>query len=242
MSLDAAQSACALAVATSTGNRCGHDPEAPRFFSPPADHGTRPSVLRTSIQRLQDYFARPLLIPTLNAQNRSDRQQRSERREACVALLQAILHYTDLVTLRVGIPGLIKGTFTPVPFKILADRAGLHLRRAHRAAADLRRAGLIGLSLRAKEVSPGEWRGLDAVRTVSAALFGLFGLRDELRREQKKAVRRLEQKRLEKRREQRSLESYHRDNARQVIASKSLKELLNELEDAPQQNTGRRRR
>ena len=26
-----------------SGNRCGHDPEAPRWFAPPEEHGTRPT-------------------------------------------------------------------------------------------------------------------------------------------------------------------------------------------------------
>lgn len=82
------------------GNNCGHIPDKPRWFVPPEKHANRPGILRRIIQSIRDYYARPgEILPGLNAANESDRQQRSERREACVAILGCILHYTDLITL-----------------------------------------------------------------------------------------------------------------------------------------------
>ena len=87
------------------GNDCGHDPKNPRFFKPPEKHSPRPGVLRSLVLKIREYYQNPRkTIPSLDLANGSDRQQRSERREACLALLGCIIHYTDLVTLRVGIP------------------------------------------------------------------------------------------------------------------------------------------
>ena len=84
------------------GNNCGHIPDKPRWFAPPEKHANRPGILRRIIQSIRDYYARPgEILPGLNAVNESDRQQRSERREACVAILvnasEAVLENGEIV-------------------------------------------------------------------------------------------------------------------------------------------------
>ncbi len=211
------------------GNRCGHDPNTPRLFAAPEEHRDRPPVIRELIRRVADYYADPSKIPTLNAANASDRQQRSERREACVALLQAILHYTDLVTLRVGLPGDEGEAFTALPLRLIASRAGLTMRRAWRAVRALRLAGLLGVHVRSEEVAPGSWRARAAIRTVPAALFSVFGLGEELKRERKKASKR--------RREAVDAPPppphAERGAGRQALGAAALKELMGNLADAP---------
>lgn len=70
-----------------------------------APRGNRPRILVEMQMRLDAYLDDPSRhLPTLNAANESVRQQRLERRTACVQLLRALLKYLDLVSLRVGIP------------------------------------------------------------------------------------------------------------------------------------------
>ncbi len=140
--------------------------------------------------RLDAYLADPALcLPTLNAANGSARQQRLERRIACVQLLRAMLKYLDLASLRVGIPRR-EGGFVSLTMPFLARHAGLPLRRAERAMRDLLRAGLVKAQQRCEQTDDGAYRGLAALRQLPAALFGAFGLAKWLRHERSKAVMR----------------------------------------------------
>ena len=182
--------AIALAgVVTGTGNRCGHDPTAPRWFEPPPQHANRPKILRQLQERVRAYFDDPKVLPSLNAANGSPRQQRSERREACLDLLGALVHYLDLATLRVGIPQ-ADGSIQGLSLAFLAEKAGLGRRRAERACRDLRKAGLVNIHPRAQKTEDGHYRGQPAIRGVPEALFQVFGLAKWLQHERDKAVKR----------------------------------------------------
>lgn len=159
---------------TKTGNHCGHQPAAPRLFVPPAGHQARPGILVRLIERLQRYYRRPQEIPSLNRANGSNRQQRSERREACLVVLSVLLHYLDLVTLRVGIPK--AGKITGMTVKFIAQRADLGKRRVERALADLATANLITVHPYVKRHADGRYTGFGAIRTVSPKLFAIYGL------------------------------------------------------------------
>ena len=76
----------------------------PALVRTPPQHAARPKILLQLQERVRTYFDDPKVLPSLNAANGSPRQQRSERREACLDLLGALVHYLDLATLRVGIP------------------------------------------------------------------------------------------------------------------------------------------
>ena len=171
------------------GNRCGHDPCCPRWFEPPAHHAPHPKILVKLQAAVRAYFADPAVLPSLNAANGSARQQRSERREACLALLGALVHYLDLVTLRVGIPQ-ADGSFEGLTLEFLAERAGLGLRRAERACRDLRKAGLVEVYPIARKTDGDRYRGLPAIRRLPVALFQVFGLSRWLQRERDKAASR----------------------------------------------------
>ncbi|CAI8982806.1 replication protein RepA [Methylocaldum szegediense] len=176
------------------GNRCGHNPAKPRWFDPPQKHADRPHVLRKLIERIRDYYSSPQkTLPGLNAVNESDRQQRSERREACICLLGCLLHYTDLVTLRVGIPQ-SDGSFQGLTMEFLAKTSGLGLRRAERAIHDLAAAGIVSIHPIAKRLDDCAYKGFAAIRAVSRSLFDAFGLGKWLRHEREKAVKRREKK------------------------------------------------
>ena len=182
--------AIALArVVTGTGNRCGHDPAAPRWFEPPPQHAARPKILLQLQERVRAYFDDPKVLPSLNAANGSSRQQRSERREACLDLLGALVHYLDLATLQVGIPQ-ADGSIQGLSLAFLAEKAGLGRRRAERACRDLRKAGLVNIHPRAQKTEDGHYRGQPAIRGVPEALFQVFGLHQWLQHERDKAVKR----------------------------------------------------
>jgi hypothetical protein len=152
--------------------------------------GGLPRILTAAIERLEAYLDDPASsLPTLNTANGNDRQQRLERRRACVQLLRAQIQYMDLASMRVGVPQ-TGGKFLCLTLKFLARKAGLGLRRAERAMADLLRAGLVRSSQRCAKDEAGNYRGLAAIRQLPVALFGALGLGRWLRHERSKAVMR----------------------------------------------------
>lgn len=177
-------------ASVSSGNRCGHDPLRPRRFAAPSHHAPHPKILVRLQEAIWSYYPEPAaVLPSLNAANGSARQQRSERREGCLALLGALVHYLDLVTLRVGIPQ-ADGGFKGLTLEFLAERAGLGLRRTERACRDLRKAGLVEIHPLARKAEDGRHRGLPAVRRLPISLFKVFGLNKWLQHERDKAARR----------------------------------------------------
>ena len=176
-----------------SGNRCGHDPSRPRFFAPPERHRGRPLILRKLEEKIREYFDDPRkTIPSLDLANGKDRQQRSERREACLAVLGCMIHFLDLVTLRVGIPA--QGGFRGLTVPYLAGLSGLGERRAERAIADLVDAGLVTVHPLCQRKDDLTFKGYAAIRTISATVFALFGLGRWLPHEREKAAARLKKK------------------------------------------------
>ena len=127
------------------GNFCGHDPQNPRLtLEKPAKTGI-PFVLTRLMALLKSYYDNPRqIIPSLDLANGSERQQRSERREACLLLLTVLLKYTDLASLRVGIP--TEDGFLSLTVDYLAKQTGMALKRVERALADLKAAGLVTIA------------------------------------------------------------------------------------------------
>lgn len=183
------------------GNRCGHHPDAPRYFVTPEKHATRPQILRRAQSAIQTYYRRPDTLPTLNSANRSSRQQRSERREACISLLACILHYTDLTTLRVAIPQ-PNGTAAGLTMPYMAALAALGERRAERAIRDLKAAGIITVHPICEKLDNARYKGLAAIRTVSKELFAALGLGRWLAHERRRAGERQAQKTEKRRRKE----------------------------------------
>jgi hypothetical protein len=179
------------------GNGCGHDPLNPNFtLAKPAKKGKGglPPILTKCMERIADYYYRPRqVLPSLYFANDSDRGQRSERREACVLLLKALLKHTDLVSLRVGIP--TKDGFLNLTVDYISQQTGMELKRSERALGDLKAAGLITISQPCQRLTDGSWKGLAAVKAISKHLFGAIGLNtNTLKRERKKAGKRLKKK------------------------------------------------
>jgi hypothetical protein len=165
-------------------------PTSPRIFEAPSHHKPRPGILRKLTEKLASYYYSPAkVLPSLNLANGNDSQQRSERREACLQLLACLIHFLDLLTLRVGIPHQ-NGTFAGLSLPYLAGLSGLELRRAERACHDLVASGILGVHPIAKIKNTGEFSGLPAIRTLSQALFRAFNLGHWLKHERDKASKR----------------------------------------------------
>jgi hypothetical protein len=218
-----------------TGNRCNHNPEAPRFFSPSDNqrterHSPRPAILKRLTSAIEEYFDSPKILPTLNAANGSQRQQRTERREACCAVLGVLVHFLDLVTLRVGIPQ-TNGSMEGIPMESkdldgggrivgLAEMAGLCVRRAERAIRDLKAAGIITVHPICEKIEEGVYKGYAAIRTITAKLFDVVGLGRWLTHERRKA---------KERRDKRTEKARRKALANAMLAGTKLEQQLKDL-------------
>ena len=175
------------------GNFCGHRPCSPRLdLVKPSTAKRRPRILKVLQVRLKAYYNSPRVLPSLNNANRSKRQQRSERREACLQLMTAILEFTDLASLRCGVP--TQAGFLSLTLDYLVQFTGLGQRRAERALADLKSARLLTVAQPRQLGEDGQWRGLAAVKAVNKLLFSAFGLGHRLRHERDRAAARLKRK------------------------------------------------
>lgn len=174
------------------GNRCGHDPRAPQLqptIQPKTGKGGLPPLLRLAVEKLRKYFTNPDLLPTLNAANKSSRQQRGERRESCVRVLSTLLHRMDIATLRVGVPR-SDGSHYDYSIEQIAEAAGLGLKRTKRAIADLKRAGLITINQVRRKASDNSFKSLVAIKTINRSLFATLGLGAMFSRENEKRAKR----------------------------------------------------
>lgn len=156
------------------GNWCGHDPESPRFFQKPQEHKERPKIITWAIDAWRRYYGLPTsYFKELRMRRNSTRQQRSEAREALASIAQVLLHYTELASLRVGVPHASEG-FRSLTIEFLADKAGIGLKRAQRAIKLLVRAGYLKMIERFDvKVDAGKERfiGLAAVKCLTPAFF-----------------------------------------------------------------------
>ena len=178
------------------GNNCGHVPSNPRWFEPPLQH-TRPKIISKLIGEIQQYYCNPTsTIPSLNLANGSNRQQRSERREACLSVLGCLVHYLDLASLRVGIPQ-PDNSFAGISMLFIAEKAGLTLKRTERAVKDLVASSLITVHPLCEKLSDTVYKGYAAIRTISKKLFTLFGMGGRLKFDREKASAR-QRKRIRK--------------------------------------------
>ncbi|MBR8186476.1 Crp/Fnr family transcriptional regulator [Burkholderia ambifaria] len=148
-----------------------------------------PRILRELKARLSRYLDKPAQwLAQLNAANGSRRQQRSERRLACVQLARAMIKYCDLRTMRIGVPGAAGWVDFTLPY--LASQAGLSERRAERALRDLQKARLVKVR-RQCELEQTErgvrYKGVASIKYLTSTLFEAFGLGKWLRHERTRA-------------------------------------------------------
>lgn len=170
-----------------TGNRCGHDPKNPRL-SPlepiRTGPGGLPRILSLAAEKAKEWFFFPGQCPALNPH--PDRQTRSERREACQIVIEALLKRLDLASLCVGTPTPANG-FIDVDMKTIVADSGLGKRRCERAIAQLKAAGFLHVRQPRRRNEEGAYVGLRAIRVFTEKFFDWLGLLPILKRERERA-------------------------------------------------------
>ena len=169
-----------------SGNRCGHNPASPKFLVQPHAQNM-PKFIARSIDLVEHYYYRLKDLPQLDTLNRH-RKKRSERREAVIQTLKALLKYMDLVTMTVGIP--TKDGQVGLTLLRLHQETTISFPRFKRAIADLRAAGLLSISQPRMTNSAGQVRGLVGIKAISARLFEALKIDFWLRRERERASKR----------------------------------------------------
>ncbi|GJA64102.1 hypothetical protein KAM351_27130 [Aeromonas caviae] len=169
-----------------SGNRCGHNPSNPSFLVKPHAHKI-PKILSRSRELVELYYSRLKELPQLDTLN-PHRKKRSERREAVIQTLKALLKYMDLVTMTVGIP--TKDGQVGLTLVRLHKEVSISWPRFKRALADLRAAGFLSISQPRMTNSAGQVRGLVGIKAISPRLFEALKIDFWLRRERDRASKR----------------------------------------------------
>lgn len=169
-----------------SGNRCGHNPNKPKFLVQP--HAQKaPKFIARARELVEHYYYRLKELPQLDTLN-PHRKKRSERREAVIQTLKALLKYMDLVTMTVGVP--TKDGQVGLTLLRLHKETTISWPRFKRAIADLRAAGLLSISQPRMTNSAGQVRGLVGIKAISARLFEALKIDFWLRRERERASKR----------------------------------------------------
>jgi len=190
----AAPSGASFLADTLCGNRCGHDPRNPRLDPVRPirkGKGGLPRILSLAAERTKAWYDHPKKCPPLLAP--TDRKVRSERREACLVVLETLLSHLDLASLALGVPTLANG-FTDIGMKAIVRDSGLGQRRCERAIGQLRKAGFMHVRQPRRINEEGKYFGCRAIRIITSALFEWLGLGPMLRREQARASEALRRK------------------------------------------------
>jgi len=175
------------------GNKCNHNARQPRLHPTRPirkGQGGLPRILSLAAERAKAWYRHPQKCHVLN---KSNRQTRSERREAYQIIVETMLSFLDLASLCLGTPTLDNG-FVDVSMKSLAEASGMSQRRCERAIADLKMAGLLEVKQPRKINEHGEYVGLRAIRVIREAFFEFLDLGPMLRRERARATERLRRK------------------------------------------------
>lgn len=193
------------------GNRCGHRVDQPRFYQP-----NKPSAIKI-LQNAQDnckkfyyQYSKCHYLPSLLIVRNSNRKIRSEGREHILSIVQILIQYCDLASMKVGVPNQ-NGTFWSPSLKWLAEKAGFrkstdpHLvgqKRAWRAIKTLVNAGYIEVQQRSKLNAEGQFKSFAAIKKVSEKLFLELGISkqrfDNYRKTAVKRFKRLQRQQAEK--------------------------------------------
>lgn len=162
-------------------NYCRHLPAYPEFFKMPGNHKPRAKIIQEAITRLMDAYFKPkkqLTALQMHTQTTGN-QVKSQRRNAAIAILQAMLYYIDDATGRVG-RRVDNGGFNDLSIRKLADYAGLRLKRAKRAMADIVKAGYIKVTRQYIRAENGDIFALPSIREVTPKLFVELDIKGDL--------------------------------------------------------------
>jgi hypothetical protein len=176
------------------GNKCGHDRQSPIFFSKPISHAARPKLLQEAMERLSQAYNNKKFLKNLHFLTPKPRKKRSERMEAIIAVSQALVHYVDAWSLRVGlVTG--QGEFQSFDLKFIASRAKLNIIRTRRALYDLCKAGYLKITRQYQKQDDDTYSGIASIRELTTDFFNdlgidyhrLFQLQEWKRKRQEKA-------------------------------------------------------
>ena len=164
-----------IANSDSTGNWCGHDKENPRYYYGKLAHKKRPMILEKAKASAERFYESPNKIMCgLKVIRHSNRQVRSESREAIASVIQVLMHYIDLASLRFVMPTSDGSLFCPT-MKFIAKSAGIGMKRLSRVIAELKKVGYLKVCERYKK-KDGDYIGLSAVKCVRPQLFYALGI------------------------------------------------------------------
>lgn len=225
------------------GNFCGHNPKLPRFVMrhhayfakqdiDDLGNKRRPQILYDIVERIKAYYHDTDVIPVLQNANfnrrTSDRQRRSEYREAIVNILSVMVMNMDLASLRVGQP-MVTGGFFNYSVEWLAKKANLSKSRAKRALSDLNDSTLIS-SYQYRELidkEKKEYIAHNAARVFDYAFFRMLNI--DLQKFSK-ARKMSHQKHKDKQAQHRSIE----DEKAEAVARLNMNKVMRDID--PQKN------
>jgi len=176
------------------GNFCLHSPNKPSYLNlplPPEGKKSLPTLLTKARKRVIKYYEDPDFLPSLNYANGNTRQQRTERRDACVCLMLVFLRYLDLVTLTIAIPKVDR--MDSLSINTLANWSNLSFWRTREAITDLKEAGIVSLHQpREYDKQKDEWSASVAIKAIPESFFYAIGLGKLLEPARKKATNKLD--------------------------------------------------
>jgi hypothetical protein len=188
-----------------TGNRCGHQPSAPRLIikSNPyvgergwekagqlddLGHKRKSAWFYEVAEKLNQFYQFPRLLPALGLiyKDMTTRKHRSEAREADAALMTALTHHVELASVnwkegfcRVGMP--TQGGFVYFDNKYWCKVTGLTPSRLKRSFARLAKVGFIKRERRWTEREGGRFKGLATMTLIYLGFYHALGLLDGLK-------------------------------------------------------------
>jgi len=153
--------------------------------------GGLPRILSLAAERTKVWYDHPKKCPLLLTQG--NRKTRSERREACLVVLETLLSHLDLASLCLGVPTLANG-FIDIDMKVIVRDSGLGQRRCERAIRQLKEAGFMAVTQPRGLSDEGRYFGCRAIRVMTTAFFEWLDLGPMLRRERARASETLRRK------------------------------------------------
>jgi hypothetical protein len=175
-------------MSSPSGNRCGHDRKKPRLQLQRPDGQTRgkpfPWLIRQALERAEWLYHDRSLFP--------EPRKRSERIEAMVLVLKALIRNLDILTMRAG-RWRDDGSLVGISMRTIAKWAAITEQRAFRASWDLREAGWLTVSQQIEKTHQGPCgpglcprhghKGRAAIRCLKKEFFERLKLRGRLMKE-----------------------------------------------------------
>lgn len=174
------------------GNKCGHDRKNFRFYQPPKNQRRRYHVIEEAKRRIPKAFSNPFDYPEFHAllrhADKKGRRKRSERTEAeCALLLGSLFDTVNLYHMEAG-EYRPDGKFVNYEYEKLAALTKMNYSRVARNMRHLQKYKLITVHEIVGETDKG-FRTKKVIISVTADLFRILNLDNELLEDRIKAKR-----------------------------------------------------